>query len=112
MMATRKIGSALYLLRVLFCAGQMVARGQGPAAQVPANATSGREYLHEAAQRELLYVALPGSLERPVDNNGNGIIVLDVKNNYNFEREFRPGMFQQARTHFRSRVWQPALLLN
>src|ERR1700681_2921956 len=36
------------------------------------------------AQKELIYVTLPGSLERSPDQNGNGIVVLDAKNNYNF----------------------------
>lgn len=36
------------------------------------------------AQKELIYVALPGSLERSPDQNGNGIVVLDAKNHYNF----------------------------
>src|SRR5882762_11137778 len=36
------------------------------------------------AQKELIYVLLPGSLERSPDQNGNGIVVLDAKNNYNF----------------------------
>jgi DNA-binding beta-propeller fold protein YncE len=35
-------------------------------------------------QKELIYVALPGSLERSPDQNGNGIVVLDAKNGYNF----------------------------
>ena len=36
------------------------------------------------AQKELIYVTLPGSLERSPDQNGNGIVVLDARNNYNF----------------------------
>ncbi len=48
-----------------------------------------REYLHGPAQRDLVYVTLPGSLERPVDNNGNGIVVLDAKNNYNFVKRIQ-----------------------
>ena len=34
--------------------------------------------------RHLLYVTLPGSLERPMFPNGNGIVVLDADNNYAF----------------------------
>jgi DNA-binding beta-propeller fold protein YncE len=34
--------------------------------------------------RHLLYVALPGSLERPIYPNGDGIVVLDADNNYAF----------------------------
>jgi DNA-binding beta-propeller fold protein YncE len=40
--------------------------------------------LRGPAQKEVIYVALPGSLERSPDQNGNGIVVLDAKNNYNF----------------------------
>ena len=32
----------------------------------------------------MIYVTLPGFLERSPDHNGNGIVVLDAKNNYNF----------------------------
>jgi DNA-binding beta-propeller fold protein YncE len=32
----------------------------------------------------LIYVALPGTLEGSWDQNGNGIVVLDATNNYNF----------------------------
>ena len=34
--------------------------------------------------RHLIYVALPGSLERPIYPNGDGIVVLDADNNYAF----------------------------
>jgi DNA-binding beta-propeller fold protein YncE len=34
--------------------------------------------------RHLLYVTLPGSLERPMWPNGSGIVVLDADNNYAF----------------------------
>ena len=34
--------------------------------------------------RHLLYVTLPGSLERPIYPNGDGIVVLDADNNYAF----------------------------
>ena len=34
--------------------------------------------------RHLLYVTLPGSLERPMFPNGSGIVVLDADNNYAF----------------------------
>lgn len=34
--------------------------------------------------RHLLYVTLPGSLERPMYPNGSGIVVLDADNNYAF----------------------------
>jgi len=34
--------------------------------------------------RHLIYVTLPGSLERPIYPNGDGIVVLDADNNYAF----------------------------
>ena len=36
------------------------------------------------AQKELIYVTLPGTLEGSWDQNGNGIVVLDACNNYAF----------------------------
>ena len=36
------------------------------------------------ADKELIYVTLPGTLEKAWDNNGNGIVVLDARNNYSF----------------------------
>lgn len=36
------------------------------------------------AQKELIYVALPGTLEGSWDQNGNGIVVLDACNDYSF----------------------------
>jgi len=36
------------------------------------------------AQKELIYVALPGTLEGSWDQNGNGLVVLDACNNYSF----------------------------
>jgi DNA-binding beta-propeller fold protein YncE len=35
-------------------------------------------------EKELIYVALPGTLEGSWDQNGNGIVVLDATNNYSF----------------------------
>jgi DNA-binding beta-propeller fold protein YncE len=60
-------------------------------AQVPQGAQSGAGRAGNGGggggrgpQKELIYVALPGSLERSPDQNGNGIVVLDAKNGYNF----------------------------
>jgi DNA-binding beta-propeller fold protein YncE len=36
------------------------------------------------AQKELIYVTLPGTLEGSWDQNGTGIVVLDACNNYSF----------------------------
>ena len=40
--------------------------------------------LRPPAEKELIYVALPGTLEGSWDQNGNGIVVLDASNNYSF----------------------------
>jgi DNA-binding beta-propeller fold protein YncE len=55
-------------------------------AQAPTERQSERRnsYLRGPAEKELIYVALPGTLEGSPDSNGNGIVVLDAKNNYNF----------------------------
>jgi DNA-binding beta-propeller fold protein YncE len=52
----------------------------------PAVATrnSNREYLRGPSTKELIYVTLPGTLEGSPDANGNGIVVLDARNHYNF----------------------------
>src|SRR5439155_11468560 len=36
------------------------------------------------ATKELIYVTLPGPLEGGWDQNGNGIVVLDARNDYSF----------------------------
>ena len=40
--------------------------------------------LRPPAEKELIYVALPGTLEGSWDQSGNGIVVLDARNNYSF----------------------------
>src|SRR5881227_2415259 len=55
---------------------------QTPPAVAPKN--SNREYLRVPSTKELIYVTLPGTLEGSPDANGNGIVVLDARNNYNF----------------------------
>jgi DNA-binding beta-propeller fold protein YncE len=54
------------------------------APQAPPQGARKGNGLRGPAQKELIYVTLPGSLERSPDQNGNGIVVLDAKNNYNF----------------------------
>jgi DNA-binding beta-propeller fold protein YncE len=54
----------------------------GILAPVPAAPQAGG--LKAPAEKELIYVTLPGTLEGSWDQNGNGIVVLDAKNNYNF----------------------------
>ncbi|HXJ44805.1 MAG TPA: hypothetical protein VNH18_36295, partial [Bryobacteraceae bacterium] len=65
-------------------AGQILVRAQAPGAAAPAAQKGNSEYLRGPAQKELIYVTLPGTLEGSPDSNGNGIVVLDAKNNYNF----------------------------
>ena len=50
---------------------------------VPANRKSNGG-LRPPAEKELIYVTLPGTLEGSWDQNGNGIVVLDASNNYSF----------------------------
>src|SRR3954447_23153179 len=57
------------------------APGQG---QRPGAKKGNNEYLRGPSQKELIYVTLPGTLEGSPDANGNGIVVLDARNNYNF----------------------------
>src|SRR5262249_34532491 len=40
--------------------------------------------LRPPVEKELLYVTLPGTLEGSWDQNGNGIVVLDVTTGYTF----------------------------
>ncbi|MBZ5627139.1 MAG: hypothetical protein LAQ69_51970 [Acidobacteriia bacterium] len=75
-MQLRTIGCAICVLAGLAGIGQD-ARAQAPAGR-------GSSYLRGPAEKELIYVTLPGTLEASPDSNGNGIVVLDAKNNYNF----------------------------
>jgi DNA-binding beta-propeller fold protein YncE len=50
---------------------------------VPANRLSNGG-LKPPAEKELIYVALPGTLEGSWDQNGSGIVVLDASNNFSF----------------------------
>ena len=45
---------------------------------------SGPGSVRGPAQKHLIYVTLPGTLEGSWDQNGNGIVVLDANNNYSF----------------------------
>lgn len=61
-----------------------IARGQ-VAAEVNAQMGFSRQGgLKPLPAKELIYVALPGTLEGSWDQTGNGIVVLDASNNYNF----------------------------
>lgn len=73
-------------IAVALCTGQLLVRAQDP--QTPARPQAKKkgnsEYLRGPSKKELIYVTLPGTLEASPDANGNGIVVLDAKNNYNF----------------------------
>ncbi|MDQ1471076.1 MAG: hypothetical protein QOJ99_2556, partial [Bryobacterales bacterium] len=64
--------------------GQFLMRAQAPGAPRSEAKKGNSEYLRGPSQKELIYVTLPGTLEGSPDANGNGIVVLDAKNNYNF----------------------------
>jgi len=63
----------------LFAQAPAPAQGQRAAAK-----KGNSEYLRGPSRKELIYVTLPGTLEGSPDANGNGIVVLDARNNYNF----------------------------
>ena len=46
-------------------------------------------YLHGPPDKELIYVALPGTLEGSADRNGTGLVVLDARDNYNFVKRIQ-----------------------
>jgi DNA-binding beta-propeller fold protein YncE len=95
------IGYAACLTMVVTVAVQIPVSGQTPAS-APAQGggrAGGRggsgEYLRGPAEKELIYVTLPGTLEGSPDSNGSGIVVLDAKNNYNFVKRI-PTWFYPA----------------
>ena len=64
------------------------------AAWVPLSAQEGRGgseagSVRGPAQKHLIYVTLPGTLEGSWDQNGNGIVVLDANNNYSFVKRIQ-----------------------
>src|SRR5580658_5146811 len=84
MKVTRFAGCSLCLLAALLTLSRLpvnaqVSQGTQNGAGRGGGGSGGR-----GPQKELIYVALPGSLERSPDQNGNGIVVLDAKNSYNF----------------------------
>ncbi|HUE62806.1 MAG TPA: hypothetical protein VMO78_00400 [Rhizomicrobium sp.] len=62
--------------------------GSGPIVQSPQPRPAGQPTRARGDftvhTRHLIYVTLPGSLERPIYPNGDGIVVLDADNNYTF----------------------------
>lgn len=87
MKVTTLLGMSLCLVAGFLGLGKLTVNAQVPqAAQKGAGrgGKGGGGGLNGPAQRELIYVTLPGSIERPPDQNGNGIVVLDARNNYSF----------------------------
>src|SRR5438067_11689251 len=86
----RIVVSAVSLLAGIVGVGQIVIDAQTQGGAQGAGAGRGRgagannSYLRGPAEKELIYVTLPGTLEGSPDANGSGIVVLDAKNNYNF----------------------------
>ena len=87
---TRASASWGHSALVFLCSAGLWLAAVGPqAAETPAiqGATlkgRGRGGLKPPEEKELLYVALPGTLEGSWDQNGSGIVVLDVTDNFNF----------------------------
>jgi DNA-binding beta-propeller fold protein YncE len=89
MVGSRQVRCIVYIFAAILAAGQIVSRAQSPpGAPSPGKAPGGRGNrgggLRPPAEKELIYVALPGTLEGSWDQNGNGIVVLDARNNYAF----------------------------
>src|SRR3954447_5748328 len=80
MQARRTTRWAMIAIVGILGIGEIISRAQSP---TPPGATRGGG-LHAPAEKELIYVTLPGTLEGSWDQNGNGIVVLDAKNHYNF----------------------------
>jgi DNA-binding beta-propeller fold protein YncE len=80
-MSAKRLTYLLPVVVAILGAGQT-----GLQAQNSRRGRSGAEsrYIWGPAQKELIYVTLPGTLEGSPDANGTGIVVLDAKNNYNF----------------------------
>jgi len=51
--------------------------------------SSSESYLHGPPDKELVYVAVPGTLEGSADRNGTGLVVLDARDNYNFVKRIQ-----------------------
>lgn len=86
MISTNRIAAlTLSVAAVALGTGQILVRAQAPQPPQRAQAKKGNnEYLRGPSKKELIYVTLPGTLEGSPDANGNGIVVLDARNNYNF----------------------------
>jgi len=93
MHVSRQLRYAVFLSAAILGMGQILSQAQPPQATPQSAATGagrgnrgggGAGGLRPPAEKELIYVTLPGTLEGSWDQNGNGIVVLDARNNYNF----------------------------
>jgi DNA-binding beta-propeller fold protein YncE len=80
----RLAACAACFFALAFGTEHLLVQAQAPGAPRSEAKKSNSEYLRGPSQKELIYVTLPGTLEGSPDANGNGIVVLDAKNNYNF----------------------------
>jgi len=90
MNATKRFRDAVCWIAAVLSAAQIPLWGQGEA-----RGAGGNSSLRGPAEKELIYVALPGTLEGSPDANGSGIVVLDARNNYNFVKRI-PSWFYPA----------------
>jgi DNA-binding beta-propeller fold protein YncE len=86
-----KLNSLTQLTAAVFVSGTMMAMAQSPApgaagvAQVsPGQAKKNPHDNFRPRARHLVYITVPGSLERPGWLNGVGIVVLDANDDYRF----------------------------
>lgn len=79
------ISAACFAVAAL-ATSQLLMQAQQPPGAAPkqADKKGNNEYLRGPSTKELIYVTLPGTLEGSPDATGNGIVVLDARNNYNF----------------------------
>ena len=95
-----------FLLSLCAAAGWLSLEWPAVNAQVPEAAQKAAKKgngLAGTAQKELIYVTLPGSLERSPDQNGNGIVVLDARTSTTSSSESRCSTSPPARIPSRSR---------
>src|SRR5215469_13879568 len=90
MNATKSFRDAMCWVGVVLSAAQIPLWGQGEG-----RGSGGNSSLRGPAEKELIYVTLPGTLEGSPDANGSGIVVLDARNNYNFVKRI-PSWFYPA----------------
>src|SRR5471032_1835470 len=78
------IRSATFVLVACLSVLPTVTRAQNTVSTSDRPGTKRTGGLKPPAEKELIYVCLPGTLEGSWDQNGNGIVVLDAADSYNF----------------------------